>query len=159
MKAANQIADDDCLRACVASIFEMPAASVPLFWGGGRGQALGDVCFREWCERRGAVPIRYPIEGASLDVILGAMQRLNPDVYFILCGTTKVLCGAATMDGTHAVVCAGGRVVHDPSNGSANIYDGVQWSYDGVWWQVIYFADRALAYGRKAIALTGACDG
>jgi hypothetical protein len=86
----------DCLRACVASIFDLKPQRVPHFCEAGNAWAAR---LRTWARARGfdilviEIPSQWPLE-------------LLPFHY--------ILMGKAVSGGDHACVYKGGKLVHDP---------------------------------------------
>jgi len=93
----------DCMRACVASIFELPIESVPNFMADGHEKYLEHL--QAWCARKGLLflPIKF-IEGTI------AKEFLR-DTYVVAIGESP---GAVKAEQNHAVVWRNGRIVHDP---------------------------------------------
>jgi len=96
----NQRTHNDCLRACIASLFELPLDKVPHFLD----HEDWESCLNAWCEKYNLIP---------LDVVLEAPL----DFYTI-----------ATVDSPnfegmkHAVVWKGDRLIHDPLGHNQNNY-------------------------------------
>jgi hypothetical protein len=96
----------DCVRACIASIMELPTGKVPHFI-----DTHGEIDISQlnlWFARRGYAPfwVAYPGEW-TLDQLLSAQSTVNPGVHYVLFGGVS--------EGNHAVVCKGGAVVHNPA--------------------------------------------
>ena len=102
MKPVYQRDDTECVRACVASIFEVPIEEVPHFaLRVLEGRKDGSIPkLSEWSRERGYEPVRW---GHFEDA------RASHDIY----PTAYCIAG----DGEHAVVMRGGEVVHDPCPG------------------------------------------
>lgn len=97
----------DCIRACVASILEMPTDQVEHFAEGEAG--LLNVRLREWLKPLGYAPWWSHFDGAQdRATVLTAIGETMPDCHYVLFG--RLASGSP-----HAVVCRGGEVVHDPS--------------------------------------------
>lgn len=95
----------DCVRACVASVLEMPAADVPHFYSDGDGEAAFDR-MRVWLADRGRIPAYFPLHHETLDGVLWAM-KMYPDVeYLLFCSN-----GA----GDHCVIGRNDEIIHDPA--------------------------------------------
>jgi hypothetical protein len=88
----------DCFAACLATILDLPLADAPDFRGDGWGRRLND-----WLAPRGLAAAFYQGDGRPLSA-----QARRPPGPAILHHRLR--------DGSvHAAVCAGGRVIHDPS--------------------------------------------
>ncbi|MHA1402132.1 MAG: hypothetical protein ACTSQE_17430, partial [Candidatus Heimdallarchaeaceae archaeon] len=92
MIPVRQKTHNDCLRACIASLTELPLDEVPHFlehedWRG---------CLNAWCEKYNLVPLDVTLE-APLD----------------LC-TIAIVPSPNFKRGKHAVIWKGNRLIHDP---------------------------------------------
>lgn len=98
----------DCLRACIASIMDRDAETVPNFADGGVDAITAWQLVRSWLAPQGLSVFitNYPPE--PLDDLLAMMQESNPDCHYILFGNTAE--GMA-----HCVVGKGGKIVHNPA--------------------------------------------
>lgn len=98
----------DCTRACVASIFELPAEEVPHFGVNGLTPQLPDGTYEwwnnlmAWLEPRGFSMITYQIDSPEEDWPAQHMQ-----FHYIRSGLT-------CRDTDHDTVWFGGKMVHDP---------------------------------------------
>lgn len=105
----------DCLRACIASLFELDAEVVPHF---GEGGPDGPEMWRRvnaWLERYNLRTWTTVFPGnVELQLVLDAMQSLNGDAYYLIGG-------AAASGGDHIVVAQGNKLAHDPGRMSAGI--------------------------------------
>jgi len=100
----------DCVRACVASILELPAEDVPHFFHDGDAEA-GHARLSEWLSGKegGLAPFYVAYNGNSLliDILVGQDQN-NPNAHYMLFGKTA--------EGEpHCVVCKGGEIVYNPA--------------------------------------------
>lgn len=91
----------DCIRACIASLCDLPPQDVPHF-----GDHDGDLYesidrIRAWY--KGGVFIAQYSGQMDQFALLSMLGQLNPGVHMLLFG------------GTHVVVCKDGKVVHDPA--------------------------------------------
>lgn len=108
----QQIAGDegDCLRACIASILDLPADVVPVFEGS--NAYLQNIAVRSFLRGFGytytCVVYRALDDDPGPGPVLRAFGVENDDLYYILTGLTERGVG-------HAVVCYGNEIVHDPS--------------------------------------------
>jgi hypothetical protein len=98
----------DCLRACIASLLELPSDAVPNFYETHNDpvQMLHDL--RDFLRPMGKnVFCTVYTSEFTLDELLDHMEEINPSVHYVLCG----------FDGEdlHAVICCGGDVKHNPS--------------------------------------------
>lgn len=103
--------DGDCWRACIASIVEVHAASVPNFMHeGAKDRDEGVRRTRAWLAGRGYSLFQtYCSAKWEPQRLLDVFSADNPDTPIIICGTCR--------DGktSHAVVALNGAIVHDPS--------------------------------------------
>lgn len=142
MTPVMQVGPDDCYRAAVASIFELPLADVPHFYGEGRTPLEASKVLRVWLHARGVVQISLP-SSAPLAELLANLEVLNPGAHYIL--------GGATRNGPegHAVVGCHGRIVHDPGDPTQRLqadYTLFKPLEDGNYW-VHYFGHAACCLG------------
>lgn len=94
----------DCLRACVASLLDLPALQVPHFVRDGCEPEVTYQRVREWLADRGLVPMFSGYETSEApDEVLQFMASTNPGVYYIL------------FSADHAVVCLNDEIIHDPA--------------------------------------------
>ena len=113
----KQAAHDDCYRACVATVLDLPLSDVPHFYREALAwpSSTSDRCpgvydlIRNWARTRGFAALFLPA-AQSLAYVLEQTYRLNPEAPFILGGTSIYGTG-------HAVVVCGGRINHDPMPG------------------------------------------
>jgi hypothetical protein len=105
----------DCMRACIASLLELPAVEVPHFLHDGCDQhvfnrrineflALHDAClmvFNSW-------DMQETIDGS----------QIGGDVYHIISGPSP------RGDWWHSVVGCNGRIVHDPHPDKTGLAEG-----------------------------------
>jgi hypothetical protein len=92
----------DCVRACVASILDMPLTDVPHFVQL-HGERWADA-FVEWCEAM----------GFHVDWQFG----------FIATDEPAMLAGPSPRVGRHAVVIQHGKIIHDPHPSRLGLLDG-----------------------------------
>lgn len=107
VKAPHSIGPNDCWRACVAGILEMPTPQVPNF-----AHEHPDSYFeetRDWLASRGwAIFWKwYGSKDWPLDRLVRWLGDRGPGVAFIVTGTIK--------DDGHAIVVLDGKI-YDPSN-------------------------------------------
>lgn len=94
----------DCLRACIASLLNMPTVDVPHFVRDGCEPEVTYQRVREWLAGRGLVPMFSGYAASETpDDVLRFMGETNPGVYYIL------------MSADHAVICCNDEIVHDPA--------------------------------------------
>lgn len=94
----------DCLRACIASLLDIPTVDVPHFVRDGCEPEVTYQRVREWLADRGLVPMFSGyVASETPDDVLRFMGETNPGVYYIL------------FSADHAVVCLDGEIVHDPA--------------------------------------------
>lgn len=125
--------DGDCLRACIATVLDLPAADVPHVM-----RAEGDAAemwqaLRDHLKLSGLAPIvaNYPGE-LSLSDLLHVFDQQNPGAVVIVIGTGHY--GSA-----HAVVAQSGEIVHDPSISSEGLVSPVS-TASGSFWQLVVIA-------------------
>ena len=94
----------DCIRACVASLLDLPTLDVPHFVRDGAPGHVMQQRLREWLAPRGLVPMfsGFPASDTP-DPVLEFMGAENPGVPYIL------------FSADHAVVCRGGEIIHNPA--------------------------------------------
>lgn len=94
----------DCVRACVASIFDADdIEAVPHFFEDGCDPDTAFARLRSWAEDRGFVPfVAHYGADVSFEALRVHVGRQSSKLTYIVMG------------GGHAVVCRGHRVVHDP---------------------------------------------
>lgn len=113
----KQAEQDDCYRACVATVLGLDLVEVPNFYRQARALpgATESRCpgvydlIRDWARTRGYAALFLPAQN-SLAYVLQQTYQLNPEAPFILGGTSIFGTG-------HAVVVCGGRIVHEPTPG------------------------------------------
>lgn len=94
----------DCIRACIASLLDLPTTDVPHFVRDGCAPEVTYQRIRDWLATRGIVPMLSGFAASPTpEPILNFMGETNPGVYYVL------------MSADHAVVCLGGEIVHDPA--------------------------------------------
>lgn len=89
----------DCLRACIASLFDMPTESVP---------NVSTVGMEEWLRQQGYVSV-WTYYAGVMDItdVYKTFGGNNPGVYYLVGGS---------IGGTdHIVVCCDDAIVCDPS--------------------------------------------
>lgn len=101
----------DCLRAAVASMLEFDADDVPHFFHDGCDNETGSKRFEDFLKSHNLRAFRIGLDGGfSLETILKQMNDFNPDLHYLLFGST------AEFD--HVVVCKNDKIVHNPAIGS-----------------------------------------
>lgn len=100
----------DCLRACVASIMDLPADIVPEFEGS--NAYLQFLAVKTFLRGFGytfvSVDYAVPDDDPSPNSVMRAFGAANDDLYYIMTGRNAKGVG-------HAIVCYGMEVVHDPA--------------------------------------------
>lgn len=99
----TEFKNGDCMRACIASIFELPLEEVPNFMRDGPDDFAEHL--NEWCDKMGlrAVDIRLDDPSQERETLKGC--------YVIAVGKSP----RATKDWhRHAVVWLNGQMIHDP---------------------------------------------
>ena len=92
----------DCMRACVASIFELPIEEVPNF--NEPDQSHFERKLDAWGTSVGLTVVDISVENDDTKVLL-------KDCWLIACGRSP---RGKTKNNRHAVVWRNGRMVHDP---------------------------------------------
>lgn len=97
----------DCLRACVASVFDYEPEEVPHFARDGAAAEVVWQRLQDWLyeQELTAFTVQYPPE--PLDDLLDMMGTVNPAAVYLLTGGTG--------EGDHVVVCRGGKIIHNPA--------------------------------------------
>ena len=93
----------DCLRACVASILELPSADVPHFYRDGCDNVQADAELRGFLNTQGLglVTLMHPAP-SSIEDVQELVHNTAPGVPYILFGHE------------HCVVCHGDKI-HNPN--------------------------------------------
>lgn len=91
----------DCVRACIASLFDLDPPKVPHFAHDGCDFNTMIQRIREWL--KGGLFLTYFPASAQLSEIREHMAINNPGVYYML------------FSENHVVICKGGKIVHDPA--------------------------------------------
>ena len=105
----------DCLRACVATVMDLPSEQVPHFADAGASADDALSHARRWLGERGLTVACFAFPGSeSLSDVLEFMDRMNPTVTWLLFGSTTHP-DVREPASDHVNVCQGGRVVHDPA--------------------------------------------
>lgn len=130
MTPHKMIADNDCLRTCIASLLDLGPIAVPNFMEDSAKPAAevwSDV--RRWLRTQGKSlwVMAYPGE-ASLDEVLSSVASVNPDMYYIVGGF------AGYSD--HVVIALNDKVVHDPSRFSPGLTRASVASDGAKYWMV-----------------------
>ena len=97
----------DCLRACVASLLELPLEDVPHFMETPESAREWPQALTAWLHGRGRVLETLALPG-DLEAALAYMAAHHPREHYILAGR-------AGPDFGHVIIGLGGRIVHDPS--------------------------------------------
>lgn len=107
----------DCMRACVASLLDLPPLAVPHFFEGGCDNAEFDRRVADFLELHGLIEFQLPADAAQ-------HAHYTRNCHHLIYGYTE--------RGTyHAVVGLNGQVVHDPHPSKAGIIedDRVQYAF------------------------------
>jgi hypothetical protein len=107
----------DCMRACVASLLELPIDRVPHFFDGGCDSAEFDKRLADYLDQHGLIELSMPAHVAQ-------RTHYTRDCHHLMYGYSE--------RGTfHAVVARNGLVVHDPHPSKVGIIedDRVQWAF------------------------------
>ena len=100
----------DCGRAVLACLLDLDVEEVPHF-GENLPQRFSGVEYNrrenEWLRGRGLYRVKIVFDGElSVDRVIRAVSSNNPDLLFLLVGTSK-------NETTHVVVCGNNKIVHD----------------------------------------------
>lgn len=112
----------DCLRACVATILELPRENVPHFYGGGVDEVEATKAFNTFLSGRGLTSVHVKQEGLTVDDIIGLAGDMFVDIHGV------------ALNGDHAVVVKNGSIVWNPSAIQTEFED-----IDGVTPVVLFF--------------------
>lgn len=121
MTPVMQLEQDDCFRACLASLADKPLNQVPHFFRGLRnGQPIDEQTqgrIQIWFKSLGLCLIRFPLPLDTLNAALIAMALSHPGPRYILTGRS--------IKGTdHAVIARDGHIVHDPAHPPVGLFSG-----------------------------------
>ncbi|QWY83126.1 hypothetical protein [Rhizobium phage RHph_X2_24] len=95
----------DCVRACVASILEMSAETVPHFF---ENPEIGQMEMQEWLAIRGQIAATIALPGDwSFDEVGHHMTGYYPNVHYML--------WCSSGGGDHAVIGCNDEIAHDPA--------------------------------------------
>lgn len=99
----------DCIRACIATILELPAEKVPHFAHDNAEPFTVYQRVREYLADHKLAPFWINFDGAiPREDLLSMLHQLNPESIFMLYGSFE-------HGGDHVLVCRGGEIVHDPA--------------------------------------------
>jgi len=130
MTPFKMIADNDCLRTCIASLLDMGPVAVPNFMEN-PDRETADVWddVRRWLRSQGKSlwMAAYPGE-LELEAVLQSVAAMNPDMYYIVGGF------AAYHD--HVVIALNDKVVHDPSRMSPGLTRAATGSDGSRYWYI-----------------------
>lgn len=104
----------DCLRACIATVMDLPSEAVPHFADGGVSGVEARSACRAWLNGHGLTVSAFGMPDEPLASVLEWMGTENPDTTWLLFGSTAHPDRPGS-GGDHVVVCQGGVVVHDPA--------------------------------------------
>lgn len=96
----------DCLRACIASLFEFDIENVPHFCDEYIYPEGFITVLREWLAQRDLTYATFPVPAESLEEFKASLRSTGMSAYHLMGG----LSGTAQ----HVVVARFGEVVHDP---------------------------------------------
>lgn len=112
----------DCMRACVASLFELPLEKVPNFWDDVELSATPEKqswqwteSMRNWSIQYGIVPLTFRYNKKS------DLAKILKDVYVIASGESP-----RNKNSDHAVIMLNGQIIHDPHPEQTGILGGFQ---------------------------------
>lgn len=104
--------EGDCFAACLGSLLGVPLNFVPNFMSGtGNGKLLPDSSVQimtTWLKGRGCGGYVEFGFNLLLERVLENIGNSSPEAYYILTGCNEAM-------RTHAVVCRGGLILHDPA--------------------------------------------
>lgn len=106
----------DCLRACVATILDLPSADVPHFYRDGRMPEQADFELREFLKSKGfgLVTMMHPMP-SPIEEVKELVQNTAPNVPYILFGRNH--CVVCRNDETHNPAWSGGVLEPPESRG------------------------------------------
>lgn len=120
---------DDCFRACLASLSDMPLHRIPHFFQGLRNGEPIDAevqhVIQSWFQRMKLCLIRFPLPVESTQTALEVMHRSHPGPHYILTGRTR-------KNTDHAVIARNGVIVHDPARPSEELFSGHAYGTFGI---------------------------
>lgn len=96
----------DCLRACVASIFDKPSSEVPHFADLTRFPAGHEKALRDWLRPQGFSVLYIGVPAADYEQTCQNLAAYGMDAYHLLGGEVR--------GQKHVVVAQFGICVHDP---------------------------------------------
>ena len=100
----------DCVRACLASMLELPSRDVPHFFEKAttpQGVEQANIEMQRWFAKRGQILAPVGLPGAwSKEEFFAFMTEAYPDHYYMLW---------ANFGGDHAAVCRNGEIAHNPA--------------------------------------------
>lgn len=107
----------DCMRACIASILDLPREEVPHFAQlDAQGEGNFWLMLAEFCRSR----------GYSFVTVRGQVVWAEDDIYHVISGPSPRIKG-----GFHAIVGRNGRPFHDPHPSRAGLAgDPSEWKFD-----------------------------
>jgi len=103
----------DCLRACIATMLEKPSNDVPHFYHDGCDGNEGNKRLQEYLKTQNLIACYQYFESAPVDEVKQHMKVLNPEVVYLLMGSTAT--------GDHIVICKNDEVLHNPNWGGQPI--------------------------------------
>lgn len=96
----------DCVRACVASVLELPSNHVPHFYVDGDGERAFDR-LRQFLAERKLIPAYFPLICSNIDdVKLHMWAEYAETEYLLFCSVDG---------GDHCIVGKGDKIIHDPA--------------------------------------------
>lgn len=129
----NNGSDGDCLRACIATVLNLPAEAVPHVMRSSGNVAEMWQELRDHLKLSGLAPVVMNFAGQiPLNELLTVFEAQNP-------GAVVIVIGTGHYGSTHAVVAQGGEIVHDPSLSSEGLVSPVE-TADGLFWQMVVIA-------------------
>lgn len=94
----------NCFSACLASVLELPIEEVPNFFHGeDKSPEAWWRRARAWLETQGFGIVCMTVDSDHHD----PLHWYHPDAYLIVAGKSE-------RGRDHAIVCRGGRMIHDP---------------------------------------------
>jgi hypothetical protein len=97
----------DCVRACIASILELPSEDVPHFYNT-PDTTRCQVSMQRWLAKRGLIIATVPLPGdmSKIEMFAYMDEHFNFYHYMLWCSSGG---------GDHAVCCLNDRVTHNPA--------------------------------------------